>query len=660
MKIGILYIATGRYITFFRGFYESMERFFISSCEKEYYVFTDAVKFDYSDSEKVKVIYQENLGWPDNTLKRFEIFNKSRDKYSDVDYLFFFNANLKVVKDIDTSFLPQDDALLVCQHPGNFDKRPEQFPYDRNEKSTAYIPYGEGKHYVAGGLNGAKTNVFLKVMSDLEKAINIDLENGIIAKWHDESQLNKYILGNTQYKLIDPGYLYPEIDNLPFEKKMVLRDKMFYGGHDWMRQEESQEDKYFEENKEPLVTVALCVDSRDYLNDAIESIKNQTYKNIEIIQFGNGKAKGTIDELNYAIKKSNGKYIVGMYSSDISMPGRIKWQIYTLETEENLAGCYIGYNTIDEAGFVVKRRNQSLSYEEMKAQLLLGHEFSFATLAVRRDCVKRFMDEDKVTSLDYGLESFLLMEGKVLKNLGSYYLIHRDYAIDIEKKYVIEHEIEKFLRFCLSGDVEHNLSDFSVLLHKAFLNDPAIENMAIMRKVFFSLLHDKKVVEYILADALYSQVEQEWEEHLKKKGFSEAALGTERYNAIRKSIWNNDSVLEETVIQLKNIMSNTDTLAIYGAGDLGRKIYDECDFNEIFSQKKIRVYDSYIKELVTYKGEICVGSMDELNNKDFDYIIVASNKYKDEMITSIKSKGISVEKIITLDMYQLMKGINRK
>lgn len=41
MKVAILYICTGRYNQFFKGFYESCERNFLPNSNKEYFVWTD-------------------------------------------------------------------------------------------------------------------------------------------------------------------------------------------------------------------------------------------------------------------------------------------------------------------------------------------------------------------------------------------------------------------------------------------------------------------------------------------------------------------------------------------------------------------------------------------------------------------------------------------
>lgn len=98
MRIGILYICTGKYDIFWKDFYLSAERYFMQdqSFIIEYYVFTDSPKlYDEENNKHIHRIKQKNLGWPDNTLKRFHIFLRIKEQLErETDYLFFFNANL--------------------------------------------------------------------------------------------------------------------------------------------------------------------------------------------------------------------------------------------------------------------------------------------------------------------------------------------------------------------------------------------------------------------------------------------------------------------------------------------------------------------------------------------------------------------------------------
>ncbi|MDR3168433.1 MAG: hypothetical protein LBU27_01345 [Candidatus Peribacteria bacterium] len=101
MKIGILYICTGKYDIFRKDFYLSCEKYLLKNHEIHYFVRTDAkVIFDEYQNHRIHKFYQENLGRPNNTLKRFHIFLSQESELQEMDYLFFMNANLEIKTEI--------------------------------------------------------------------------------------------------------------------------------------------------------------------------------------------------------------------------------------------------------------------------------------------------------------------------------------------------------------------------------------------------------------------------------------------------------------------------------------------------------------------------------------------------------------------------------
>jgi len=235
MKIGILYICTSKYIIFWDSFYRSAEKFLLPEHEKHYFVFTDG-SINTHENPLVNVIYQEKLGWPFDTLYRFKIFLKAESDLLKMDYLFFFNSNLVIEQSIGSEILPSDDEeLTVTQHPGFFTKKRKEFTYEKRKKSAAYIPSKEGEVYIAGGLNGGTTQKFLKMAKVLSAKIDEDYKRGIIAIWHDESHINRYIIGE-KVKMLPPSYLYPEDKSMPFEKKIIILNKERFGGHNFLRE----------------------------------------------------------------------------------------------------------------------------------------------------------------------------------------------------------------------------------------------------------------------------------------------------------------------------------------------------------------------------------------------------------------------------------------
>jgi len=238
MRIAILYIATGRYSIFWKDFFQSSEKYFIPAAEKHYYVFTDAENLYGIHEERVHPISHHKLGWPEDTLMRFDIFLKVKDELIKADYIFFFNANMKFVQPVSAEeFMPgeESDGLLVVQHPGQYTFTPDKYTYDRNERSLAYVAPGmEGKYYVMGGLNGGRSDQYIALINAMDRNIKEDLAHQVIAIWHDESHLNKYIL-DKHPRLLTPSYGYPEGRKLPYIPKIIIQDKRKYGGHNYLR-----------------------------------------------------------------------------------------------------------------------------------------------------------------------------------------------------------------------------------------------------------------------------------------------------------------------------------------------------------------------------------------------------------------------------------------
>lgn len=231
MKVGVLYICTGKYSVFWKEFYMSMEQYFLVGKEKEYFVFTNATNIYEENKVNVHKIFQEPRNWPYNTLLRFEIFLKAEQEIALFDYIFFFNANYICCKNIlwDDIIPKGKEKLTVARHPGFSNYKYIYLPFERNKASTAYIPYNQKGIYYMGCLNGGETKAYLELIHTLKESIEVDLENAVIACVHDESHLNRYCMGRDDVKILSTEYAYPE--DRPLKNttcKMMLRDKSRY------------------------------------------------------------------------------------------------------------------------------------------------------------------------------------------------------------------------------------------------------------------------------------------------------------------------------------------------------------------------------------------------------------------------------------------------
>lgn len=242
-KIAILYIATGRYTIFWEHFYVTAEKNLLNECEKNYFIFTDSGSLLLGEDRKnVTRIEQKKLGWPFDTLMRFEIFLQIKEQLKEYDYIFFFNGNTEIINTVKLNdLLPSDSdqKLVFAHHPHLFHKRKNEFTYDRNPMSLAYIPYGCGKYYFTGALNGGDSASYLEMCEILAKNIRIDLSKDIVALWHDESHLNCYALDRNDVKILPPFFTRGESEYWKKNAKVMFSDKTHYrfGGHAYLRGE---------------------------------------------------------------------------------------------------------------------------------------------------------------------------------------------------------------------------------------------------------------------------------------------------------------------------------------------------------------------------------------------------------------------------------------
>ena len=209
MKIGVLTIATNKYIDFIPKLYRGLEDHFI---EHERILFTDR---DYAGERVVKIPHE---GWPYVTLKRFHYFCDPADLLSKYDYLLYLDADTVIVDDFGEEIIGD---LMAALHPGFYAAKEPDFTYERDPKSTACTT--NGTRYYYGAINGGRK--FLEMCHTLRDNVQKDLDNGVIALWHDESHLNKYLADNPPDVVLDPSYCYPQGWGLPFKPKIVVPKK---------------------------------------------------------------------------------------------------------------------------------------------------------------------------------------------------------------------------------------------------------------------------------------------------------------------------------------------------------------------------------------------------------------------------------------------------
>lgn len=227
LSVGVVTVATNRYIDYWFEMALSAERYLFLGHNVVLHVFTDRVAevklmaLQFSRIT-INVLEIDQLKWPEATLLRYEIFDLHRD-FLQQDVLMHLDADMLVVENVGPELQPLNwpGGIALVQHPGYRRPTGRQLAslYGHNPRklvsdvvttvrlggignwevdpaSRAFVPRSHRKRYSCGGTWMGLREPFLSMIRELAQRVRADLDEGIIAKWHDESHLNWFAAEN--------------------------------------------------------------------------------------------------------------------------------------------------------------------------------------------------------------------------------------------------------------------------------------------------------------------------------------------------------------------------------------------------------------------------------------------------------------------------------
>jgi hypothetical protein len=206
----------------------------------------------------------------------------------------------------------------------------------------------------------------------------------------------------------------------------------------------------------PMVSVVMAVYNVDrYLEEAIQSILNQTFRDFEFIIIDDGSTDlssdllhqyaerdkriqlfiqeniGLTKSLNRGLSMASGEFIARMDPDDIALPDRFAKQIAMFHNDHRLVllGCEVGL--IDEAGRLYGKRGHAQCHAEIRRRLIAGDGGALTHPAImfRTGAAQAIggYDEEMPTAQD--LDFYLkLSEVGVVANLKETLLLWRQHA----------------------------------------------------------------------------------------------------------------------------------------------------------------------------------------------------------------------------------------
>ena len=204
MKLGITYICTSKYNTFFKDFYESFNDAFCPGNKLTFVIITDQPD-TYKDYKNVKIydVQRYYKGKDVNYIKfrKWKDILLAEDFLETQDYCFYMNSNIRCNQMVTLEDLFKDKDQYAVYH-SLFDRSnmPMYTSLVEHKQSGAYFAakdkasYPNYKYYQAGNI-GATSKKFLKMCYFIESIRQYDLFYGLdkYVPWHDENYYNKYI-----------------------------------------------------------------------------------------------------------------------------------------------------------------------------------------------------------------------------------------------------------------------------------------------------------------------------------------------------------------------------------------------------------------------------------------------------------------------------------
>ena len=259
MTVGVMSVATNLYLDYWKSMVQSAE--LVSKFEDEvtFFVFTDnlsEVKNFAGTLKNVRVRAFEitSYGWPEATLLRYQIFSSNMDQMN-TDVLMHLDADMLISRNPWPRVKQKLATEKVCLvlHPGFWRPKGVRRVYlyvlhpllaykdlrvkikqgglgawESDPKSTAFVPKKYRREYFCGGTWFGTHEAIKELVLTLSEQVSHDLDKNYIAKWHDESHINRWAIENnhtTENPEMCFDETYPQIKHLTHSIIAVRKNK---------------------------------------------------------------------------------------------------------------------------------------------------------------------------------------------------------------------------------------------------------------------------------------------------------------------------------------------------------------------------------------------------------------------------------------------------
>lgn len=450
-----------------------------------------------------------------------------------------------------------------------------------------------------------------------------------------------------------------------------------------------------------LVSVLMPVyNAETYLEEAIESIFHQTYKKLELLALYDNSMDGTWEilkeyaqkdkrlkilmlphrgiaaALNIGLDAAKGKYIARMDADDISLPDRFAVQVAYMEEHPQVGVCAAQMRSFQDNGvWVGNQAVTAMNAEELKAGMLFQCMIGHPTVMFRKDIMARdnWKYHTDVLCEDFDLWSrmietvpFVLLPDILLNYRYNEYSITKNRANDVflSSCEIVRRALEKVLKIDTKN---YKLFDFRGIHQAIWLDEPIVGHFKRQNQLLHEIYNNNQKLEYCNCEYLSGFIKRKWKFLFRNFGLMDQCSEKCQEIDLTKPCCDFSGDLAQEVGRIAEDligeMALPKTAVIYGAGIRGRKLMEQWDGLSSCGKlvwKLAGVADRRETGMVYQGKKIDCIKPSELSALNYDYILVSTDIYYDEIKTEMRSAGIPEGKIYHAGILNLLSKRIRK
>lgn len=286
--------------------------------------------------------------------------------------------------------------------------------------------------------------------------------------------------------------------------------------------------------KTPMVSVIMPVyNGEKYLNEAIDSILNQTYTDFEFIILNDGSTDKTeeiilsyddlrivyvkneenlqiVKTLNKGIALAKGKYIARMDADDISLPERFEKQMTFMKNNPDIDVCGTWMKTIGyKKDYLI---NYPISHNEIKSFMFFNSPMSHPTIFTKKSFYDEYQYSDEFNKVeDYHLW-FRAVNTHIFANIPQVLFLYRlhNNMTTIEHNDVQVQKADKIRSFVLKQLNPRYSNEDNRLYIKFIRHEWDEKSVKSIEPLLYRLIEDNKKSNYSDDLALKSYLGEYW------------------------------------------------------------------------------------------------------------------------------------------------------